>query len=387
MTKKTATRRSANEPKLHGPAWIRTLQRNLHAWFDDNARQLPWRQTRDPYAVWVSEIMLQQTQVATVVGYFERFLTAFPTVHCLAAADEQEVLRLWEGLGYYRRARQMHRAAQHIVRDHAGEFPTNVADVLALPGIGRYTAGAILSIAFEQRQPILEANTLRLISRLLALRQDPRSAAGQAALWQAAAEWLPRRQAGRFNQALMELGALICTPRQPACPICPLFSLCPTRRDQLQDQIPLPAKRPTTEHVDEAAVVVVRKGKVLLVQRGPDERWAGMWDFPRFALPQGAAAAIRRGLRSGVFEQTGVQCVPGPRLTQIKHGVTRFRITLHVYNATATAAKRKSNPAEKIQWARPSALNAIGLNVTARKIAQLIAQRPKRRSTAKPISS
>lgn len=361
------------EPALHGAAWVRRLQTKLGHWFDENARDLPWRQTRDPYAVWVSEIMLQQTQVATVIGYFERFLLAFPTVFALAAADEQQVLRQWEGLGYYRRARQMHRAAQEIVHHYDGAFPTDAAELRALPGIGRYTAGAILSIACDQRQPIVEANTLRLLSRLLALRQDPRSAAGQAALWRAAEDWLPRRGAGRFNQALMELGSAVCTPREPKCHECPLAVLCPTRRDGLQEQIPPPAKRPHIEIVDEAAVVVKRRGAVLLVQRGAGERWAGMWDFPRYALPTGAAAVVRRRLRAAVLKQTGVACTLGPLLTQLKHGVTRFRITLHVFQATAeTRTQRNEAASAPVQWVHPAELEAVGLNVTARKIARLI---------------
>lgn len=373
----TASRRrkaGQREPGLHGSEWTRQLRLRLGRWFDRNARDLPWRRTRDPYAVWVSEIMLQQTQVATVIDYFPRFLAALPTLESLAAAHEQRVLRLWEGLGYYRRARQMHRAAQEIVRRHAGQFPTDLADVLALPGVGRYTAGAVLSIAFDQRQPILEANTLRLISRLLVLREAPRSTAGQAALWSAAEAWLPRRQVGRFNQALMELGATVCTPREPRCPDCPLLTLCPTQRLGLQDQIPLPAKRPPITHVDQAAVVVRRRGRILLVLRGPGQRWAGMWDFPRFDLSCGTQAEVRRALRHGVLEQTGVECLPGELLTRIVHGVTRFRITLHVYQADApNKAPRSEKLAMETQWALPRQLKSLGLNVTARKIATLLA--------------
>ncbi len=197
-------------------AWLRTFRRRLRKWYDQHARDLPWRGTRNPYAVWLSEIMLQQTQVETVKPYFQRFLAALPTIRALAEADEQQVLRLWEGLGYYRRARQLHQAARRIVAHHDGRFPSDPAAVQRLPGIGRYTAGAILSIAFGQRRPILEANTVRVFSRLLAYDGQTTSSAGQKLLWAAAEAVLPSRDVGRFNQALMELGSEVCRGRSPA---------------------------------------------------------------------------------------------------------------------------------------------------------------------------
>ena len=212
---------------LPDSAWLRSFRRRLLAWFDQNARVLPWRRSRDPYAVWLSEIMLQQTQVATVIGYFDRFLARFPTIEALARADEHEVLRLWEGLGYYRRARQLHRAARIIVAEHGGRFPRDPSIVRRLPGIGRYTAGAILSIAFDAREPILEANTLRLLSRLLCYDGDPRSPDGQRLLWAMAEALLPRRGSGRLNQALMELGSEVCTARSPRCEQCPVAPAVP----------------------------------------------------------------------------------------------------------------------------------------------------------------
>ena len=201
-------------------AWLRTFRRKLRAWYDRHARDLPWRGTRDPYAIWLSEIMLQQTQVETVKPYFQRFLAALPTISALAQADEQQVLRLWEGLGYYRRARQLHQAARRIVVEHDGRFPTDPQSAQRLPGIGRYTAGAILSIAMDQRRPILEANTVRVFSRLLAYDGQTTSSAGQRLLWAAAEAVLPSRDVGRFNQALMELGSEVCRCRAPAYRTC-----------------------------------------------------------------------------------------------------------------------------------------------------------------------
>jgi A/G-specific adenine glycosylase len=352
--------------------WRRRFRRRLLTWFRRQARDLPWRQSRDPYRVWVSEIMLQQTQVATVGPYFKRFLARFPDVSALAAADEQEVLRLWEGLGYYRRARQMHRAAQVIVQRHGGDFPRDFDSVIELPGIGRYTAGAILSIAFDDRRPILEANSVRLLSRLLAFRGDPVSAVGQQALWSFAELLLPRRNVGTFNQALMELGGLVCKPVAPDCPNCPVFCLCPTYEQGLQALIPAPKKKKGYTEVREAAVVVRRRGQVLLRQCGGDERWSGLWDFPRFGVSHGKGAGLRTELIDKVRQQVGVEIEPGEKLTTIKHGVTRFRITLLCFEAEYVGRQRRSAQRGPQRWLAPSRLSDLPLSVTGRKIARLI---------------
>src|SRR6478609_967208 len=218
-----------------------TLRRRLLSWYATHKRDLPWRRSRDPYRVWLSEIMLQQTQVATVKDYFERFTRAFPDVESLAAAEESDVLRLWEGLGYYRRARQLHAAAKKVVADFDGKFPDEAEALQQVPGIGRYTAGAIASIAFDRRAPILEANTIRLLSRLVAYRGNPHSQVGQRPLWLVAEEILPQKRVAEFNQALMELGSLICTPNEPKCAECPLATVCAAFAAGLQSEIP-PAK-------------------------------------------------------------------------------------------------------------------------------------------------
>src|SRR4051812_5788461 len=220
------------------PTQLRQLQKRLSSWYSKQARDLPWRRSRDPYRVWISEIMLQQTQVATVRDYFERFVRRFPDIQSLAAADETDVLRLWEGLGYYRRARQLHAAARKVVVDFGGDFPSKLDKLQQLPGIGRYTAGAIASIAFDRRAPILEANTIRLLSRLIAFRGNPHSQAGQRPLWQVAENILPQRRVAEFNQALMELGSLVCTPNEPKCSSCPLSGVCAAFAADLQREIP-----------------------------------------------------------------------------------------------------------------------------------------------------
>ncbi|HUY35630.1 MAG TPA: A/G-specific adenine glycosylase [Pirellulales bacterium] len=353
--------------------WKRRFRRRLLGWFRRAARDLAWRQSRDPYRVWVSEIMLQQTQVATVSAYFPRFLAAFPHVAALAAVPEEDVLRQWEGLGYYRRARQLHRAAGVIVREHAGRFPSDFDAIRALPGIGRYTAGAIASIAFDLRRPILEANTIRLLSRLVAYRGDPRQAAGQKLLWTLAAELLPKSGCGEFNQALMELGSLVCAPRQPHCQECPLSALCPTHRDGLQQLVPLVRQKPPAEAVREAAVVVRRRGRVLLLRRGDGGRWAGLWDFPRFPLASPGQVDRTDELIAGVRALTGVVVRPLRKLTTLKHGVTRFRITLDCHLADYVSRPRGAGRAVEIAWVMPAALEGYPLNVTGRKLGRLVA--------------
>jgi A/G-specific adenine glycosylase len=359
-------------PSAIDAAWKRTFRRRLLTWYSQHARDLPWRRSRDPYQVWVSEIMLQQTQVVTVVDYFQRFIAAFPTVAALAQAPVEQVLRLWEGLGYYRRARQMHRAAEEIVRDHGGAFPEDIATVRRLPGIGRYTAGAILSIAFDQSQPILEANTVRLFSRLLAYQGDPLKAEGQRLLWSLAEDLVAGRDAGALNQALMELGSTLCTPRNPQCDRCPVASLCRTRELGLQEQIPLLRARPKPEDVQEAAVVVFRRGKILLQRRGNEGRWAGLWDFPRFVLASHDGAALVRELRDHVERLTGVVATPGERLTTIRHGVTRFRITLHCHRAEYVSTSTQHRSLTELRWIKPVDLAEYPLSVTGRKLGHLV---------------
>jgi A/G-specific adenine glycosylase len=358
---------------LPDAVWFRTFRRRLGTWFDRHAKDLPWRRRSDAYAIWLSEVMLQQTQVATVCDYFTRFLAAFPTVHDLARADEEQVLRLWEGLGYYRRARQLHRAAQLIVAEHGGEFPRDMEKALRLPGIGRYTAGAILSIAYDIPQPILEANTIRVYSRLLAFEGDPHNAAGQKLLWSMAEAIVSKDQPGRLNQALMELGREVCKSRGPLCEGCPVASLCTAFQRGLQDRIPRPKAKPKIEEVCEAAVVVRRRGRVLLIKRGDGGRWAGLWDFPRFPLDREHPAARRKELIEGVRRLAGIEIAPGELLKTLRHGVTRFRITLDCY-AAEYVAETDGKTATEQRWVRPAALKCYPLSTTGRKLANIISR-------------
>jgi A/G-specific adenine glycosylase len=357
---------------LPDTSWLRVFRRRLPAWFDRHARKLPWRRNRDPYAIWVSEIMLQQTQAATVIGYFDRFLAALPTIKVLAAADEHDVLRLWEGLGYYRRARQLHKAAKIIVAEHGGRVPCDPEVVRHLPGIGRYTAGAILSIAFDARQPILEANTLRLFSRLLAYDGDPRSTEGQRLLWAMAEAVLPRSGSGRVNQALMELGSEVCTARSPHCEDCPVAALCRANQQGRQADIPLPKARRTIEAVRQAVVLVRRRGRVLLLRWPEGQRFAGLWDFPRFPLTSERPAEVRRELAENVLALTGAAVAPDRQIKTLTHSVTRFRITLECYEATFLSNSEDGATKLETRWLRPDELETYPLSSTGRKLAGFV---------------
>jgi len=364
-----------DEPSILKSAQRRQFARLLLAWFEEHHRQLPWRGTRDLYRIWVSEIMLQQTQVAAVVPYYQRFLAAFPTVSALAVAKEEQVLRLWEGLGYYRRARQLHAAAAQVLAEHRGDFPRTYEQVRALPGIGRYTAGAILSLGLDQRLPILEANTIRLLSRLAAYRGESGSTAGQKFLWEMAERVLPQKHIGQFNQALMELGSLVCTPRQPKCGECPLAALCQTKKLGLQESIPAPKKPKRFEEVVEATVVIRKGTKVFVRRRGAEERWAGMWDFPRFESTSTNSHPKRvQSLAEQTTALTGISFDDAELLTTLKHGVTRFRITLHCYQAQFAGKTRRLGAAAKREeaWVKVGSLEELPLSVTARKIARML---------------
>lgn len=362
------------QPEPLASDWKANLRRRLLAWYARHARDLPWRRGRDPYRVWVSEVMLQQTQVETVKPYFARFLERFPNVADLAAADEADVLRLWEGLGYYRRARGLHAAAKRVVEEHNGELPGDVPALLKLPGIGRYTAGAIVSIAFDRPAPILEANTIRLLTRLIAYEGDPTSTAGQKRLWAVAEELLPAKRVSDFNQALMELGALVCTPSEPACGECPLNALCEAHRTGRVESLQPTTKKLKFTSVREAAVVLWKGQRVLLRQCGPGERWAGLWDFPRFAIDSEGPLFAQDEIARRVRELTGIECTLGPLLKTIKHGVTRFRITLDVYQAKHTGGRLKNSEQSPIKWASVEELGDYPLSVTGRKIAKLLTQ-------------
>ncbi len=348
--------------------WLRKFRGVVRLWFEKNARDLPWRATQDAYSIWISEIMLQQTQVATVLPYYRRFLLRFPNVKSLADAREEEVLKFWEGLGYYRRARQLHAAAKKIVEEHDASFPTTFDDVLALQGIGRYTAGAICSFAYDQPTPIVEANTQRLYARLLKLREPLDTRSSQTALWEFAERILNKANPRLINYAVMELGALVCTPK-PNCDACPLQSMCPTSKENLQSVIPVPKKKIAYESRFELSFLVQdSQGRYLVRQCDDKDWWAGLWDFPRKAvLPEdwgGESLPDVEGSNHEVNDRISVQAVG--KLFAIKHSVTKYRIVLSCYSAK-THSKGVAK-ASGFKWVFLPQLDELPMSASGRKI-------------------
>jgi A/G-specific adenine glycosylase len=314
-------------PESFTAAQRRRVQTRLLAWFDQHRRELPWRKNRDAYRIWVSEVMLQQTTVKAVMPLFNQFMALFPTVQDLAKATEQQVLHAWQGLGYYRRARWLHQAAQHIVNEFDRVMPMTAEAWDTLPGIGRYTRNAILSQAFDQRLPIVEANSLRVMSRWFASRYDPKSGEGVAWLWDAAETMMPKSRCGDWNQALMELGALVCTVKEPRCDVCPVRTVCHAHKQGVQHELPVLAKRAEKIVEQEVGLLVRSLAGVLLVQLPPTaRRWGTMWTIPT-APVEGDEAVAGRTLAN----QLGLKkpkLLPHSKLAYI---VTRHRITLTVY--------------------------------------------------------
>jgi A/G-specific adenine glycosylase len=301
-------------------------------WYRRGHRRLPWRADRDPYRILVSETMLVQTTVAAVVPFFERFLARFPTVVALAEADESEVVKVWEGLGYYRRARQLHAAARTIVDRHGGRVPDDPGALQALPGVGRYIAGAVLSLAFDQPAPIVEANTQRVLARLLGWGEDLKTSASRRRLWKAAQALVPLREAGTFNQAIMELGATICVPREPLCLLCPISAECRARSEGRQHALPVVSARPKPLEVEERCALVRRGDRWLMVRRGPGRLWEGFWEFPTVyvsgADPAGRSFGKPVELAEGVRRLTSVRIRLSSETTTVRFGVTKHKVTL-----------------------------------------------------------
>lgn len=351
------------------------FRRALTNWFRKHQRNLPWRDKPSGYRVWVSEIMLQQTQVITVIDYFNRFISKFPTIAELAAADEAEVLKLWEGLGYYRRARQLHAAAKQIVVEHRGEFPESFDRVLALPGVGRYTAGAIMSIAFDRPFPILEGNTIRVYARLLGMRANAREKQSEQTLWAFSESLLPKGKGARdLNQGLMELGSEICRVRQPDCPHCPVRAWCRAFAEGIQQKLPVLTPRMEYQSRHDALVVVSRDDRYLLRKCGSGENWTGLWDFPRVTIGEPTAESRQLSLEERVAARMkaefGLRLAIEPSTKRLRHAVTKYRITLDCFPGRIEG--RLTTSTGDFAWVSDKELGSLPLNATGRKVANWI---------------
>ena len=346
-----------------------SLSSALLVWYDQSARVLPWRSDSTPYHIWVSEMMLQQTQVDTVLPYYQGFMSLFPDVFSLASAPQADVLKAWEGLGYYSRARNLHRAAQKVVAEYSGQLPQDLAQLRQLPGIGRYTAGAIASIAFDQPEPALDGNIRRIFARLLNARHPLGTPASDAELWDAARKHLPARRAGDFNQALMDLGASICLPKAPNCPACPLRDFCQAFALGAQKELPVKkAKKPVPEYIVTAAVIAV-EGRVLIQQRPQGGLLGGMWEFPGGKL-EPSDAGLEDCLQREIREELGLAIQVGAGFGVYKHAYTHFRITLHAFCCALLPGETLDLSAyPQARWVIPPELAAYAMGKVDRQIA------------------
>lgn len=349
----------------------------LH-WWDLMQADLPWRRRAgDPYAVWVSEVMLQQTQIATVIPYYERWMARLPTLQALAEADLDEVLKLWEGLGYYRRARYLHEAARTVVRDYGGKLPDLVEELRKLKGIGPYTAGAIASIAFGRRAAVLDGNVTRVLSRLHNLQEDVTATSTRRVLWQLAEAWIPSERPGAFNQALMELGQRICTPAAPHCHRCPLADFCLARKRGTQLERPVRPPRKNTPHYDVAAGVIWRHWRsssgrplqddqFLITRRPMNGLLGGLWEFP--GGKQQDHEALTETLRREIREELAVEIEVADPLISVRHAYTHFRISLHAFHASYQSGEIQHLGVDDHAWVRLNELDDYPFAVTDRKI-------------------
>ena len=363
------------------------LPSRLLNWYRNKKRTLPWRVPNpDPYMVWVSEIMLQQTRVETVIPYFEKWMRLFPNIHALAGATEHDVLNTWEGLGYYSRARNLHKAAKIVVNQHAGEVPRDLEALRKLPGIGRYTLGAIASIAFDMDVPALDGNIRRVYARVFDIVEPADSPAGDKSLWKLAKDHLPKGQAGDYNQALMDLGATICLPKNPRCLICPLMKMCKARENGTQAQRPVTKPKKTVPHYVHAAGVIVRRidnpshQEVLLAQRPSKGLLGGMWEFPNGRVDQDPARELAKVLKSEYSLKARAERRGGVRLSRRRsaeaigvfhHTYTHFKVTVHAFQCELLPMSEDGN----LKWVPLKMLDNYPMGKIDRQIAKTIQQR------------
>lgn len=341
------------------------ISSKLLRWYGTRRRSLPWRDRPRPYAVWVAEIMAQQTRLESMLPYYKRWMRAFPNIKSLASASEHEVLALWEGLGYYSRARNLRRAAQIVMTEHAGKLPADWDALRKLPGVGPYTAGAIGSLAFGLDTPAVDGNTMRVLARVFNVSTPIDSTAGKARMWQLAAEHLPPGRAADYNQALMDLGAQVCTPRSPKCKACPVAGDCKARALGLQERRPVKAKSKVAPLRHFAAAVIWQRGEVLVLQRPASGLLAGMWEFPNVLVGKAARISLRRMLSKDL----GLDLALQERLGVYDHAYSHFRARLHVYETKLNGVRPKVVSERKLAWIGPGALLTLPMGKLDRSVA------------------
>jgi len=350
---------------------VNQISKRVLSWYARHRRDLPWRTSRDPYHIWISEVMLQQTRVDTVVPYYYRFLSRFPTVRALARAPLDDVLKVWENLGYYARARHLHAAAKEITDRFNGRIPNTWKDLINLSGVGSYTAGAILSIAFGQPVPAVDANVRRVLSRLFVIKQPLDRSRTHRQLLELAGQLVPIKEAGLFNQGLMDLGANICTSRNPACTHCPLNEFCRAHQNRLQDVLPIVNKRLPIPHSHvTAGVIQDNLGRVIVVRRPEHGLLGGLWKFPGGS--QQPDETLETCLRRKVREEVGIRIQVGKSIASVNHAYTHFRITLHAFQCTHQAGKPRPLGCTDWRWTRLRQLKDLAFSKADRKIMEVL---------------
>ena len=324
------------------------IRKKLLAWYRENGRSLPWRGVADPYRVWISEVMLQQTQVDTVIPYYTRWMQRFPDLATLAAAEEQEVLQVWEGLGYYSRARNILRCAKVLVQDYAGKLPRDVDQLKALPGIGAYIAGAIASIAFGIKAPALDGNLKRVLARLAEIRQPVNEEKNAGMLRDMLTGILPDKNPGDFNQAFMDLGAAVCLPRNPLCAACPLTAECAAFQKSCQNELPVKNKKAKIPHYQVVAAVIVKGNKVLIDKRSSGGLLGGLWEFPGGKVEAGET--LTEALQREITEELGVKIEVGEPLGSYNHAYTHFKVTVYTLEARILDCDPRPLESEQVEW-------------------------------------
>jgi len=346
------------------------IARKLLRWYAAQKRSLPWRADPQPYAVWVAEIMAQQTRLGYMLPYYKRWMRRFPSIRSLARSEEQEVLALWEGLGYYSRARNLRRAAQAIMKEYGGRLPSTVEELRRLPGIGAYTAGAIASVAFGVDAPALDGNAVRVLARLFDVSETASSASAQKMFWGLAVQHLPSGRAADYNQALMDLGAQVCTPRQPRCAVCPIRTDCRAAALGIQEQRPVRIAGLATPQRHYAAAVVQQRGAVLLLQRPAAGLLAGMWEFPNSLLrsQRGARAVLQKEMKKGL----GLAVPFEKRLGEFDHAYSHFSVRLQVFHHPLVGVRPKLNTVRKYRWLPIRQLGSLPMGRLDRRIADVL---------------
>jgi len=346
------------------------IQKYLLSWFSKNQRPMPWRTLQSPYRTFISEIMLQQTQIKTVIPYFERWMKAFPDVSALASAPIDDVLKLWEGLGYYTRARNLHKTSKIIVEKHGGKIPGDYASLIALPGIGRYTAGAIASIAFKKPVPLVDGNVFRVLSRIFNIHQDISKPASQKIFYDTAAALVPDKNPGDFNQALMELGSLVCFPVMPHCTACPLSSVCAAYRKGNQESLPVKSKAAQKKEVRIAAAIILNGNKILVRKRPPKGIWGGLWEIPSISLP--GKNSFQELIERHISEEYKMKVTPAGKEAPITHHLTHLKMTISPF----IFRTNKANVNSTSRWILYSGMRKLSFPVPYQNLLKTALKKP-----------